>query len=191
MMKNICVFCGSSTGSNPEYIAQARRFADELLTRKYRLVYGGARIGLMGEIADTVLDGGGEAVGVMPRGLVDREVAHGGLTELRIVETMHERKAVMADLADGYVALPGGCGTIDELFETLTWAQLQIHEKPTGLLNIQNYYSGLLAYVDHAVEEGFIRDCHRKMLLVDTNPSSLFDLMEAYRPVRTDKLTKG
>ncbi|MCP4722847.1 MAG: TIGR00730 family Rossman fold protein, partial [Desulfobacteraceae bacterium] len=157
-MKKICVYCGSSPGRHPEYVAAARFLAEELLSRKIGLVYGGAHVGIMGEIADTVLKGGGEVIGIMPRALVDKEVSHPGLTELKIVDSMHQRKAMMADLSHGFIALPGGLGTIEELFEALTWAQLGFHKKPCGLLNARGYYDHLSAFLDHTVEEKFVKD---------------------------------
>jgi hypothetical protein len=151
------------------------------------LVYGGARIGLMGEIANTVLTCGGEVTGIMPQGLVDREVAHRGLTELRVVDSMHERKAFMADLSDGFIALPGGLGTLEELFEILTWSQLGLHKKPCALLNVQGYYDSLSLLLEHAVKEGFDKPLHHDMLLVAEKPAILLDLMSAYKPQVVEK----
>ncbi len=179
-MKSICVFCGSNSGVNPVYAEAARELAATLLTRGVRLVYGGGNVGLMGIIADAMLTGGGQVVGVIPHSLWNREVGHGGLTELRLVETMHERKTLMADLADGFVALPGGAGTLDETFEIWTWAQLGIHDKPCGLLNIGGYFDSLLTYLKHAVAEGFLKSEHLDMLMVDQQPSSLIDRFVAY-----------
>ncbi len=186
-MKNICVYCGSSSGLSPEYIDYATVLAKELVTRNIGLVYGGASVGIMGKIANTVLDGGGEVIGVIPQSLVDKEVSHTGLTELKVVNTMHERKAIMAELSDGFMALPGGLGTIEELFEVLTWSQLGFHKKPCSLLNIKQYYNSLLLFLDHAVEEQFIKPIHREMLLIEDDPSKLLDAMEEYNPPAVDK----
>ncbi|MCP4267085.1 MAG: TIGR00730 family Rossman fold protein [Candidatus Brocadiaceae bacterium] len=186
-MKRICVYCGSSTGKNPEYIDSARALAKELVIRHIGLVYGGANVGIMGEIANTVLAGGGEVVGVIPKSLVEKEVSHNGLTELRIVDSMHERKAIMAEISDGFIALPGGLGTIEELFEVLAWSQLGFHKKPCALLNVKQYYASLCLFLDHAVEEQFIKSIHREMLLVENEPSKLLDSMESYNPPTVDK----
>ncbi|MCH7702973.1 MAG: TIGR00730 family Rossman fold protein [Planctomycetes bacterium] len=180
-MKSICVFCGSNPGVNPVYAEAARELAATLLARGLRLVYGGGSVGLMGIIADAMLTGGGEVVGVLPHSLWKREVGHGGLTKLHLVETMHERKTLMADLSDGFVALPGGAGTLDEAFEIWTWAQLGIHNKPCGLLNIQGFFDALLVYLKHAVGEGFLKSHHLNMLMVDANSTTLLDRFAAYR----------
>ncbi len=165
-MKRLCVFCGSKSGSHPQYAEAVRRFAVALVGRGCDLVFGAGHVGLMGVLADAVLAAGGKAIGVIPQALVDRELAHNQLTELRVVHTMHERKALMADLADAFVALPGGYGTADELFEILTWAQLGIHTKPVGLLNIAGFFDPLLAWLDQCVREDFIHQNHRELLLV-------------------------
>jgi uncharacterized protein (TIGR00730 family) len=172
-MKMLCVFCGSSKGARPEYEADARRLGNLLVRRGLGLVFGAGHIGLMGVLADAVLQGGGEARGVIPQTLVDRELAHNGLTELRVVGSMHERKAVMADWADAFLGLPGGYGTADELFEMLTWAQLGIHNKPIGLLNTAGFFDPLLAWVDRAIADGFIKAKHRGLLRVGTDPEKL------------------
>jgi uncharacterized protein (TIGR00730 family) len=177
-MQRVCVFCGSLTGNQPIYAEAARQLGQSLARRSLSLVYGGGHIGLMGVLADSVLAGGGRVIGVIPRALVDRELAHGGVTELRVVETMHERKALMADLADGFIALPGGFGTADELFEILTWAQLGIHDKPIGLLNVAGYFDHLLAWLDHALREGFLAAAHRNSLRLAREPELLLDLLE-------------
>jgi uncharacterized protein (TIGR00730 family) len=179
-MKRLCVFCGSSPGVRPEYAAAARGLGALMAERGIGLVYGGARVGLMGAVADAVLAGGGEAVGVIPHALVSREVAHGGLTALHVVDTMHQRKAMMADLSDGFVALPGGFGTFEEFCEVLTWSQLGFHPKPCGLLNVAGYYAPLLALFDHGVGEGFIRPQHRALVLEETEPAALLARMEAF-----------
>ena len=165
----ICVFCGSSVGARPAYRLAAERLGALLASRGIGLVYGGGGIGLMGVIADAVLAGGGEAIGVLPEGLQRREVGHSGLTRLHVVETMHQRKAMMADLSDAFIALPGGFGTLEELAEIITWSQLGIQIKPCGLLNIEGYWNGLLAFLDHAIDERFIRRENRELILVASN----------------------
>jgi uncharacterized protein (TIGR00730 family) len=186
-MKRVCVFCGSSPGVRPEYRAAAEELGSLLAERSIGLVYGGARVGIMGAVADAVLARGGEAVGVIPRALVSKEVAHQGLTELHVVGTMHERKALMADLSDGFVALPGGFGTFEEFCEVLTWSQLGFHPKPCGLLNVADYYAPLLALFDHGVREGFIRPRHRALVLTETDPEALLARMDAFVPPSGDK----
>jgi uncharacterized protein (TIGR00730 family) len=173
-MKSLCVFCGSSTGVSPVYAEAARHLASALIRHNLTLVFGGGHIGLMGVLADTVLSKGGRAIGVIPRALVDRELAHRGC-ELRIVGSMHERKAVMAEISDGFVALPGGFGTLDELFEILTWAQLGIHTKPIGLFNVAGYFDLLLSWVDQAVREQFITTHDRTLLLSEAEPERLLN----------------
>jgi len=180
-MQRLCVFCGSSTGRRPVYREAANRLGELLAARGVGLVFGGGHIGLMGVLADAVLRGGGEVIGVIPQALVDKELAHGGLTELRVVATMHQRKALIADLADGFVALPGGYGTADELFEVLTWAQLGLHAKPIGLLNVAGFFDPLLAWVDHCVAEGFIRSEHRALLQVSSDAEELLGMLDRYR----------
>ncbi len=186
-MEKICVYCGSSSGKRTDYVESARALALELLGNEVGLVYGGASVGMMGEIANTVLAGGGEVIGVIPQALVDKEVSHGGLTELHVVESMHERKKLMADISDGFIALPGGLGTLEELFEVLTWSQLGFHKKPCALLNVKGYYDDLSRFLDHAVEEQFIKPIHHKMLLVEENPKELLKAMAAYQPPAVDK----
>ncbi len=186
-MKRICVYCGSNPGKSAEFPESARTLAGELVQRDIGLVYGGASIGIMGEIADTVLARGGEVIGVIPQALVDKEVSHAGLTELRIVNSMHERKEIMADLAQGFIALPGGLGTIEEIFEVLTWAQLGFHQKPCALLNVKGYYNQLTQFLDHAVAQGFVTETHRKMLLVEEDPQSLLEVMASYNAPAVDK----
>lgn len=178
----VCVFCGSSPGAIPAYGELAARFGRRLVAEGLGLVYGGASVGLMGQLADAVLAAGGEVIGVIPQALVDMEVAHTGLTDLRIVATMHERKAVMADLGDAFVALPGGIGTLDELFEVLTWAQLGLHTKPAGLLDLAGYFQPLLAFLDGAVNARFLQPAHRGMLLVEDDPARLLAAFRAYQP---------
>jgi uncharacterized protein (TIGR00730 family) len=184
----ICVFCGSNTGSNPAYARAARDLGKLLAAQKLTLVYGGGKIGLMGELADAVLSAGGEAIGVIPHSLVRKELAHAGLTDLRIVDTMHERKSLMADLADAFIALPGGFGTLDEFCEILTWAQLGLHRKPCALLNTAGYYDHLLALFDHAVAERFLPPQHRAMLVVSDDPQELLQQMSSSEPVTAEKV---
>src|SRR5512138_1376280 len=186
-MKRICVFCGSSPGAYPEYIQAARQLGSVLASKKIGLVYGGAKVGMMGKIAEAVLEAGGEVIGVIPRGLVEKEVAFTGLADLRVVDSMHERKALMADLSDGFIALPGGLGTLEEFFEVVTWAQLGIHPKPCGLLNVGGYYNALMGFLDHMVAEKFVEAEHRSMILVDEDPGRLLRKFETYRPPTVDK----
>jgi uncharacterized protein (TIGR00730 family) len=181
-MRSICVYCGSSPGNDPAYWSAAVEFGTLLGRQGIRLVYGGGDVGLMGAIADAVMAAGGEVVGVIPQGLVDREVAHLGLTELHVTRSMHERKAMMAELADGFVAMPGGLGTLEELFEILTWAQLGLHHKPVGLLNVAGYYDALVAFVDGTVKAGFVREEHRALFCVDTDGEALLAQFESWTP---------
>ena len=183
-MKRICVFCGSGAGKHPGYAEAARELAAELIRRKLGLVYGGGSIGLMGVLADAALARGGDVIGVIPRALATEELAHAGLTELRVVESMHERKALMATLADGFVALPGGLGTLEETLEMLTWTQLGISPKPVGLLNVRGYWEPLLAQLAHAAREGFIRPEHLALVLTAESPAALLDRLAAppHRP---------
>jgi uncharacterized protein (TIGR00730 family) len=181
-MQRICVFAGSNLGKHQEYQQAAQDLAQELVARELGLVYGGASVGLMGVVANTVLAAGGEVIGVLPRALFRREVAHPHLTELHEVGSMHERKALMAELADGFIALPGGLGTFDELFEITTWAQLGLHTKPIGLLNVADYFAPLLALVAHATAEGFIPPIHTRLLLHADNAAALLDSLSAYGP---------
>lgn len=174
-MKRVCVFCGSASGARPEYGTLARRTGEALVARGIGLVYGGAAVGLMGILADTVLAGGGEVIGVIPERLSGREIAHAALTKLHVVGSMHERKALMADLSDGFLALPGGLGTMDELFEIATWAYLGIHAKPICLVNAGGYYDPLLHFLEHAADEGFIRESHRRLIRVGATPEELLD----------------
>ena len=187
-MKRICVFCGSSPGSSPEYAKAAKQLGYTLASRDIGLVYGGAKVGIMGQIAKSVLEKGGEVIGVIPKELVEKEVAFTDLADLRVVNSMHERKALMADLSDGFIALPGGLGTIEEFFEVVTWAQLGIHPKPCGLLNVKQYYNRLLDFLDHTVNENFVELEHRSMILVDENLEKLLQKFESYHPPITDKV---
>ena len=180
-MKRICVFCGAAEGARPAYAEAARRFGAELVARGLGLVYGGCAIGMMGILADTVLARGGEVIGVIPERLASRELAHTGLTELRVVGSMHERKATMASLVDGFAVLPGGLGTLDETFEALTWAQLGLHGKPVGALNVEGYWDGLRRLIEHAVRERFIAPEHAELLLFADTPAELLDGFARWR----------
>jgi len=183
MNRSICVFCGSANGVSDQYVTATRSFAHALVRRDYRVVYGGASVGLMGVLADSVLSEGGEVIGVIPGKLVAREIAHRGLAELHVVETMHERKAVMAELADAFVALPGGLGTLEELFEVWTWNQIGFHAKPCGVLNVGGYYDPLIAFIDHARDEGFVRAAQRTSLRVSDDPDELLDALVRPAPI--------
>ena len=181
-MTRLCVFCGSTTGVNPVFREAARALAAELVARRVGLVYGGGATGLMGALADAVLAGGGEVVGVIPRGLMTAELPHAGLSRLHVVDSMHERKALMARLADGFVALPGGLGTLEETLEVLTWAQLGIHRKPVGLVNVAGYWDDLLRLLGHAVREGFVRPEYAGLLLAEPSPARLLDQFAVWSP---------
>jgi hypothetical protein len=180
-VKKVCVFCGSSPGRNPAYGRAARQLGGALGERGIGLVYGGGSIGLMGVVADAALEGGAPVVGVIPRALARREIAHHGLTRLEVVPSMHARKARMARLSDAFVALPGGIGTMEELFEVLTWGYLGIHAKPTGLLDVGGYWRPLIRLLDHAVEEGFLRPAHRKLVVVERSPARLLERLARHR----------
>jgi len=182
-LRRVCVFCGSNTGSDAAFAAAARALGEALVRDGRHLVYGGGRVGLMGVLADAVLAGGGTVTGVIPESLAAREVAHRGLTQLRIVTSMHTRKALMSELADAFVALPGGFGTLDELFEIVTWAQLGMHTKPIGLLDVNGYYGSLLAFADRCLADGFVRPEHRDLLLVDTSAERLLARLDASAPL--------
>jgi len=181
-VRRLCVYAGSNAGARPEYAAAAAALAERMAAQGIGLVYGGGKVGLMGVLADTILGAGGEAVGVMPQALVNREIAHTGLTELEVVDSMHERKALMAELADGFVAVPGGIGTLEELVEVFTWSQLGLHQKPCGLLDVEGYYDAIAAFLDHAVRERFLREEHRSMLLIEREPAALLERMRAFAP---------
>jgi uncharacterized protein (TIGR00730 family) len=182
-MKRICVFCGSSSGARPEYAQAARQLGRAMARRNLGLVYGGASIGIMGEIASTVLDAGGEVIGVIPRGFVisAKELAFTELADLRVVDSMHERKALMAELADGFIALPGGLGTMEEFFEVLTWAQLSLHPKPCGLLNVCQYFDKLMDFLDYAIDQQFMSAEGRSKILIDESPENLLKKLECYQ----------
>jgi uncharacterized protein (TIGR00730 family) len=185
-MRSICVNCGSSPGFEPCYMSMARRLGQALVEGGYELVYGGASVGLMGEVANTVLEAGGVARGVIPESLLHK-VSHQGLTELRVAASMHERKMTMFEMADAFVALPGGFGTLEEIAEALTWAQLGLHSKPCGLLDVDGYFGPLLLFLDNAVSRGFMKQVHRDMVLVSDDPRGLLSLMESYVAPRVEK----
>jgi uncharacterized protein (TIGR00730 family) len=181
-MKRVCVFCGSQNGTRDQYVAAARRTGEALARRGIGLVYGGGGIGLMGVLADAAVSAGGDVIGVIPKALMAREVAHRGLPDLRVVASMHERKALMAELADAFVALPGGFGTLEEFCEALTWAQLGIHRKPCGLLNVEGFFDPLLSLFDHAVRERFVSPDHRSLVVVEEDPERLLDALSRWEP---------
>jgi uncharacterized protein (TIGR00730 family) len=184
---SVAVYCGSNSGTDPAFTAAAASLGRLLAERGLRLVYGGGHVGLMGTVADAVLDGGGEAHGVITRALEQKEIAHAGLTSLRVTETMHERKAAMADAADAFVMLPGGYGTLDEFFEVLTWAQLGIQAKPCAVLDVAGYFDPLRAFLDGAVAAGFVHPAHRDMVIMDDEPARLLDRLAAWTPVEVSK----
>lgn len=185
-MNSVCVFAGSNSGSHGNYAEAARALGRELAARTCTLVYGGGNVGLMGVLAQTVMDQGGRVIGVIPEALMKREIAHYSITDLRVVGSMHERKALMSELSDGVVALPGGLGTLEELFEMLTWSQLGIHGKPVALLNAAGYYDALLRFLDQAVDQGFLRPAHRGLLLTGTEPGPLLDAMNDWQTPITE-----
>jgi hypothetical protein len=185
--RRLCVFCGSSPGARPEYLEAASQVGRLLAHRGIGLVYGGGRVGLMGAVADAALADGGKVIGIIPGTLARKEVAHQGLADLRIVNSMHERKAQMAELSDGFLALPGGFGTLEELFEVVTWAQIGIHHKPCGLLNVEGYFDPMLSFLDHMLQERFVRPEHRSLILTDTDPARLLDRMEQFHSPVLDK----
>lgn len=187
MLQRVCVFCGSSRGAQAVYAQAARDIGRLLAESGIELVYGGGKVGLMGTVADACLAEGGRVTGVIPRALVEKEIGHLGVTELRVVESMHERKALMADLADGFVALPGGFGTWEEFWEVLTWAQLGLHRKACALLNVNGYYDALLSMADRAVSDGFLREVHRELLLADTDPAHLLERLGSYAVPAVEK----
>jgi uncharacterized protein (TIGR00730 family) len=186
-LNRLCVFCGSSPGASPRFAATARHVGRRLAERGIGLVYGGGNVGLMGELADGCLTSGGHVTGIIPSALVAREVAHRGLPDLRVVATMHERKALMADLSDGFLALPGGLGTLDELFEAMTWTQLGVHRKPCALLDVDGFYASLVAFLDHAVTARFLPREHGSLLLVGDGPDDILDRMAAWTPPTREK----
>jgi uncharacterized protein (TIGR00730 family) len=186
-IRRLAIFCGSNPGARPDYMDAARSLGRLLARRGIGVVYGGSNVGLMAALADAMGDELGDVIGVIPRMLVDREVANTALSDLRIVDSMHERKAMMAELADGFIALPGGIGTLEEFFETWTWAQLGMHAKPCGLLNVVGYFDPLLEFLDHAVAEKFVRDVHRSMVVVESDPVALLARFDSYKPPRVVK----
>jgi uncharacterized protein (TIGR00730 family) len=179
-MKSICVYCGSNFGARDRYLEAAQRLGAELAARGMTLVYGGGNVGLMGAVADAVLAAGGKVIGVIPQALVDKEVAHTGLSDLRVVRSMHERKSLMAELADAFIALPGGLGTLEEFCEIATWTQLGFHKKACGLLNVEGFYDGLLAFLNHATAEKFIRSEHRSIILSEEDPAALIEKLARF-----------
>ncbi|MBJ6127288.1 TIGR00730 family Rossman fold protein [Microvirga splendida] len=187
----LCVFCGSNAGQDPVYLDMARALGETLALNGIGLVYGGASVGLMGAVADAALARGGDVIGVMPQALVDKEIAHRSLSDLRVVGSMHERKALMAELADGFIAMPGGLGTFEELFEVWTWAQLGYHRKPCALLNAGGFYDKLTDFLDDVVERGFVKPIHRAMLIVESDPAALIQAIRAYEPPKVDKWIKA
>jgi uncharacterized protein (TIGR00730 family) len=186
-LTRLCVYAGSSGGTRPEYAGAATALAEQMAARGIGLVFGGGNVGLMGVLADTMVRAGGEAIGVMPEPLVKREHAHAGLSELKVVGSMHERKALMAELADGFVAVPGGIGTLEELVEVFTWSQLGIHDKPCGVLDVADYYAGFTGLLDHMVREGFLRGAHRDRLVSASEPQALLEQLEAWEPPAVTK----
>ena len=188
-MPRICVYCGSNSGNRPVYAEAAESLADVLVRHEFELVYGGSDKGIMGVLANAVLELGGKVHGVIPQMLMDKEIAHQGITELHVVASMHARKTMMAALSDGFIAMPGGFGTLEEIIEIVTWGQLRFHDKPCGLLNIDGYFDHLIAYLDHANNEGFLRTENREMLLVDANPAALVRQFERYAAPHVDKWT--
>ncbi len=187
-ISSLCVYCGASTGALPVYAAAARALAAAMVKREIALVYGGGKVGLMGVIADEVMRLGGQATGVIPVALMEKEIGHTNLTALHVVKDMHERKAMMATLADGFIAMPGGIGTLEELFEVLTWSQLGLHDKPIGLLNVDGFYDGLIAFLDHTVTQGFLRAPHQHLLMHHADAVTLLDRFARYQPGRVEKL---
>jgi uncharacterized protein (TIGR00730 family) len=187
----LCVFCGSNAGHDPIYLATARALGEAMARSGIDLIYGGASVGLMGAVADAALASGGHVTGVMPQALVDKEIAHRSLSDLRVVGSMHERKALMAELADGFIAMPGGLGTFEELFEVWTWAQLGYHKKPCALLNAGGFYDKLADFLDDVVERGFVKPVHRSMLIVESDPYALIEAIHAYEPPKVEKWIKA
>jgi uncharacterized protein (TIGR00730 family) len=186
-VNRICVFCGTNTGSHPDYGAAARRLGQIMAEQGIELVYGGASVGIMGELADSVQEHGGHVTGIIPQQLVEKEAAHTGIPNLIVVASMHQRKSQMADMSDGFIALPGGIGTLEGFFEVLTWGQLGIHAKPSGILNVKGYFDGLTGFLDHAVREGFLTREHRDAIMVESDPAVLLDRMKAYTPPEREK----
>ena len=186
-MNRICVFCGTNPGSRPEYGAAARQLGQILASQGIELVYGGASVGIMGQLADSVHEHGGHVTGIIPQQLVEKEAAHTGIPDLIVVASMHQRKSQMADMSDGFIALPGGIGTLEGFFEILTWGQLGIHAKPSGILNVAGYFDALSGFLDHAVAEGFLTEAHRNAIIVESSPDRLLDRLRAYTPPEGEK----
>ena len=187
-IERICVFCGTNTGNREAYGQAARQLGGVLADAQIELVYGGASVGIMGELADAVQEHGGQVTGVIPQRLVEKEAAHTGIGNLIVVASMHQRKAQMSDLADGFIVLPGGIGTLEGFLEIVTWGQLGIHSKPLGVLNVAGYFDSLIAWLDHGVQEGFVTEQHRSMILVDDDAARLVSRMQAYRPPESERL---
>ncbi len=187
-MKRVCVFCGTNPGSRPAYGAAARQLGRILAEQGIELVYGGASVGIMGELADSVQEHGGHVTGIIPQQLVEKEAAHTGISDLIVVASMSQRKSQMADMSDGFIALPGGIGTLEGFFEILTWSQLGIHDKPSGILNVEGYFDGLTGFLDHAVREGFLTEPHRNAIMVESDPGKLLERMRAYTSPDAQKL---
>jgi uncharacterized protein (TIGR00730 family) len=186
-INRVCVFCGTNTGARPEYGAAARELGQILAEQGVELVYGGASVGIMGELADSVHEHGGHVTGIIPQQLMEKEAAHTGIADLIVVASMHQRKSQMADMSDGFIALPGGIGTLEGFFEILTWSQLGIHAKPSGILNVAGYFDGLTRFLDHAVKEGFLTPEHRGAIIMETDPRRLLERMQAYTPPDSEK----
>jgi uncharacterized protein (TIGR00730 family) len=187
-LHRICVFCGTNTGARPEYGAAARQLGQVLAEEGIELVYGGASVGIMGELADSVHEHGGHVTGIIPQQLMEKEAAHTGIPNLIVVASMHQRKSQMADMSDGFIALPGGIGTLEGFFEILTWAQLGIHDKPSGILNVAGYFDELTGFLDHAVKEGFLTEAHRDAIVVETDSRRLIQAMRRHTPLESEKL---
>ena len=187
-INRICVFCGTNAGSRPEYGAAARELGRLLAEEGIELVYGGASVGIMGELADSVQEHGGHVTGIIPQQLMEKEAAHTGIGNLIVVASMHQRKSQMADMSDGFIALPGGIGTLEGFFEILTWGQLGIHAKPSGILNVAGYFDELSRFLDHAVQEGFLTDVHRDAIVLESEPARLLERLRAYSPPEGEKL---
>jgi uncharacterized protein (TIGR00730 family) len=187
-INRLCVFCGTNPGSRPEYGTAARQLGELLAEQEIELVYGGASVGIMGELADSVHEHGGHVTGIIPQQLMEKEAAHTGIANLIVVASMHQRKSQMADMSDGFIALPGGIGTLEGFLEVLTWSQLGIHSKPAGILNVAGYFDGLTRFLDHAVREGFLTEAHRGAIIMETDPRRLLDRLQASTPPDSEKL---
>jgi len=187
-LNRLCVFCGTNPGSRPAYGAAARKLGRVLAEQGIELVYGGASVGVMGELADAVQEHGGHVTGIIPQQLMEKEAAHTGIRNLIVVASMHQRKSQMADMSDGFIAFPGGIGTLEGFFEVLTWGQLGIHSKPAGILNVERYFDGLTGFLDHAVREGFLTEAHRQAIIVESDPVVLLDRLRSYAPPEGEKL---